>query len=67
MVAFFLSDTRKTVGRLTTASVLLRQLDRDFLQDSAYIALKRGEQCAITVDDDKPEFLVIFQQIVEYA
>lgn len=65
MVAFFLSDTCKTVGGLTTTAVLLRQLDRDFLQDGANIALKRGEDSAITVDNDEAEFLVIFEQVVE--
>ena len=67
MVAFFLSDTRETVCGLTTASVLLRQLYCDFLQDRAHIALKSSEQSSITIDDDESKFLIILKQIVEHA
>ena len=61
-VALLLSETRETHSGLTTATMLLGQLDRHSLNDLLVVALKRGEEHTITVDDDETKLVVVLEE-----
>lgn len=65
VVSLFFSDSRKAHGGLTTATVLLGQHDRKALQDFFRIALERGIQHSITVNDDEAELFVVLEESLE--
>ena len=64
-MALFLSQTSKAQGGLTTAAVLLGQVDRELVDDVARVAAERAEQSAVTVHDDEAELLVGLEQLAE--
>jgi len=61
-VTLFFTKTRETHRRLTTATVLLRQLHGHTLNNLLVATLEGGEEHTVTVDDDETESVVIFQQ-----
>lgn len=61
-MTLFLSETRKTHGRLTTATVLLGQLDWHTLNNLLVISLKCGEHYTSTINDDEAKLVVILQE-----
>ena len=61
-----LSDSCKTIGRLTTSAVLFGQLYCYLLLDITDISLQGGEESTRTIDDDEAELLVVLQEEVEH-
>ena len=61
-VALLFSKTRETHGRLTTATMLLRQLDRHSLNNLFVVALERRKEHAITVDDNETKLVIVLQE-----
>ena len=53
VVTLFHSESSETERRLSTTAVLLRQVDRELVQDLARVALKCAEQGAVTVHDNE--------------
>jgi hypothetical protein len=62
VVALFLADAGEAERRLATAAVLLRERDHDALQDFLVVALERGVEDAVSVDDHEAELLVVLEQ-----
>lgn len=61
-MTLFLSETRETNGRLTTTTVLFRQLDWHALQNFLVISLKCGEHDTSTIENDETELVIILQK-----
>ena len=61
-MTLFFSETRETNGRLTTTTVLLRQLDWHALNNLLVVSLECGEHDAGTIDNDEAELVIIFQK-----
>lgn len=62
VVSFFFSYSREAHGGLTTTTVLLWEHNRQALQHLLCIALQRGIQHSVTVDDDEPELIIILEK-----
>ena len=45
--------------------MLFRELNTQFMQNISDISLESGEKGAITIDNNKSEFLVILEQVVK--
>ena len=61
IVTFLFSDSRKSYGRLTTTTMLLRKRDHETLEDFFVVALECCIEYTITVDDNKAELLVVLK------
>lgn len=64
-MSLFFSKTGKSDGRLTSLPVFFGQLDCDLLQNFSVIALEGSVECAITVDNNKTELIVISEEHLE--
>ena len=60
------TQTSETKCRLTTATVLLGQIDSELVQYSTSISLQGGIQTAVTIHHNKPEDIIVFQQFVQW-
>ena len=65
-VSLFFSETSKTHGRLSSTPVLLWQLHRHALKALFVVALQRGKEDTITVNNDKAKLFVVFEQRVKW-
>ncbi|KAI3478310.1 hypothetical protein L1887_59786 [Cichorium endivia] len=65
VVARLLTQTCETEGGLTTAAVLLWQVDRELLEDGAGVAGERAEEGAVAVHDDETELGVGLEELAE--
>lgn len=65
VVALLHAQTRETQRRLTTAAVLLGQVDRELVDDLARVAGQVAEQGAVAVHDDEAELGVRLEQLGE--
>jgi len=64
-MSLFFSQSGESIGRLTTSTVLLWKFNTQFMEDVSNVTLESSEKGAITINDDEPKFLVIFEQVVE--
>lgn len=55
VVSLLHAQTRETECGLSSSAVLLGQVDGELVQDLAGVALKRAEQCAVTVHHNEAE------------
>ena len=62
VVALFITKTGETKGGLTTTTVLLGEIDREFVDDFTRIASDSTEQGTVTVHDDETEPLIRFKK-----
>jgi len=62
VMSLFFSDSRETQSRLTTASVLFGEHNRQTLKDFLCITLKRCIEHSITVYDNKSELFVVLKE-----
>ena len=61
-MTLLLSETRETNSRLTTATVLLRQLDWHTLNDLLVVALKRRKEHSVTIDNDESKLVIVLEE-----
>ena len=61
-MTLLLSETRETNSRLTTATVLLRQLDWHTLNDLLVVALKRCKEHSVTIDNDESKLVIVLEE-----
>lgn len=64
-MTLLLSQTCETERRLTTTSVFLWQIDREFLHNFSGIAAECAEQGSVSVHDDEAKLLVRIQQLAQ--
>ena len=55
VVALLVTQTRETQRRLTTTTVLLREIDREFVDNFTGIASDGTEQSPVTIHNDEAE------------
>jgi hypothetical protein len=65
IVSLFITETRETKRGLTTSSVLFGEIDGELVDYFTCVACEGAEECAITIHDDEPEFLIGFQKLGE--
>lgn len=65
VVSLLVTQTGETQRGLTTTAVLLREIDREFVDDFARVAGEGSEQGTVTVHDDEAETGVRFEQFGE--
>ena len=65
VVPFFETQTSKTQGRLTTATVLFGKLHTELVDDLASVAENGAEEAAVSVHDDESKLLIILKQFRE--
>ena len=63
VVTLFVSQTGETQSGLTTTTVLLGQVDREFLNNVSGISTQSSEKGTATVHDNETEFLVGLEQL----
>ena len=61
-MALLLTETGESDSGLTTAAVLLGQLDLHALEHLLVVALQGGHEDTITIDDDEAELVVVLEQ-----
>lgn len=61
IVSLLLTNTRKTQSRLTTTTMLLRQLDIHPLQNFLIVSLQSSIKHTVTINNNKPKLLIIVQ------
>lgn len=64
-MSFFLTETCETQSGLSTTSVLLGQIYREFVYDVPGIATKGTEESPIPIHDDESKFLIRFEELAE--
>src|SRR3990167_6957615 len=65
VLSLFHSDTSKTLRRLTSSAVFLRQVHSELLENFSSISLDSTIQCTGTIDDDESELLLGCEQFSE--
>ena len=65
VVALLFSQSGETKGGLTTTTVLLRQVDGEFVDDISGVATKCTEESTVSIHDDEAELLVGFEQFAQ--
>ena len=65
VVPFLETEARETQRRLSSAPVLLGQVDGELVQDLLVGALHGAVKRTVTVHDDEPERLVIHEQLIQ--
>ena len=65
VVSLLETETSETKGGLTTATVLLGQVDAELVDDGARVSGQRREQRAVSVHDDETELLITLQQLIQ--
>ena len=63
VVSLFVTQTRETEGRLSTTSVLLGQVDGEFVDNFASVSGECAEECAVTIHHDEAEFRIRLEQL----
>ena len=64
-MALLEAEARKAQRRLAAAPVLLRQVDRELVEDLAVVARERAEEAAVTVHHDEAELVVGLEQLLQ--
>lgn len=65
VMTLLLTQTRETERRLSTTSVFLWQIDREFLHHFPGIAAKCAEQGSVSIHNDEAKFLVGLKQLAQ--
>lgn len=65
-MSLFLTNTRKTQSRLTTTTMLLRQLDIHPLQNFLSISLQSSVEHTVTINNNKTKLLIIVQYFTKW-
>lgn len=55
VVPFLITETGETQCRLTSSTVLLGEVDGEFMGDLAGVPSEGAEECAVSVHDDEPK------------
>jgi hypothetical protein len=65
IVPFFETQTSKTQGRLTTATMLFGKLHTELVDDLASVAEHCAKEAAVAVHDNESKLLIILEQFGE--
>lgn len=65
VVPFLQTETSKTQGRLTTATVLFGKLHTELVDDLASVAEHGAEEAAVAIHDNESKLLIILEQFGE--
>mmetsp|Transcript_9829 Transcript_9829/g.18360 ORF Transcript_9829/g.18360 Transcript_9829/m.18360 type:complete len:233 (+) Transcript_9829:1300-1998(+) len=64
-MTLFKTETCETKGGLTTTTVLLGKIDKEFVKNLASITTKGTEEGSVTIHDNKTVLIIRFEQLVK--
>ena len=65
VVTLFITETSETQGGLTTTTVLLGEVDGEFVDDFTGVTGDSTEKGTVTVHDDETKFRIGFEELLE--
>ena len=65
VVTLFITETSETQGGLTTTTVLLGEVDGEFVDDFTGVTGDSTEKGTVTVHDDETKFRIGFEEFLE--